>query len=79
MKKVLSLLLLTVLFSTSSFGQIQKGKYEILGKLSGFPNSTLIYLYKNYVHQTVLIDSTFIINNAFQFDGSLDEPVILVL
>lgn len=76
MNKILSLLLLTVSFSTSSFAQIHKGEFKIIGKAFGFPDSTVIYLYKNYVHQTDLIDSTFIINNAFQFDGSLDEPVI---
>lgn len=76
MNKIFSLLLLTVLFSVCSFAQIQKGGFKIIGKAFDFPDSTVIYLYKNHVHEADLLDSAFIINNSFQFDGTLDEPVI---
>lgn len=76
MNKVLSLLLLTVSFSTFSFAQTQKGKYEITGKLFGFPDSTVIKLYKLNLHQADLIDSAFVINNQFYFSGSLNEHAI---
>jgi thiol-disulfide isomerase/thioredoxin len=75
MNRTFSLLLLAAIISTSSFSQV-KGKFKIIGKAFGFSDSTVIYLYKNHVHQADLIDSTLIINNAFQFDGSLNEPVI---
>ena len=66
MSKVVFVLVLTAAISTTSFSQKQKGKFEITGKLSGFPDSTLIYLDN---------DSTFIINNQFHFNGSLKENV----
>jgi thiol-disulfide isomerase/thioredoxin len=75
MNRTLSLLLLAAIISTSSFSQV-KGEFKIIGKAFGFPDSTVIYLYKNHVHHADLIDSTLIINNAFQFHGSLDEHVI---
>lgn len=76
MKKLLLLSLFTVIFSAFSFAQTAGGKYEIIGKLSGFPDSTVLYLYKNYTHHADLMDSTFIVNNIFKFEGSLNEPVI---
>jgi thiol-disulfide isomerase/thioredoxin len=67
MNKVVSLLLLTVAISSTSYSQKQKAKFEIIGKLSGFSDSTLIYLDD--------IDSTFIIHNQFHFTGSSKENV----
>ena len=78
MNKILSLLLLTIAIATSSFAQTQKEKFEITGRLSGFPDSTLIYLYKINLHQADLIDSAFVINNQFYFNGSLKEHTIEV-
>jgi peroxiredoxin len=70
MNKIVFILVLTVVISTTSFSQKQKGKFEITGKLSGFADSTLIYLDN---------DSAFIINNQFHINGSLTENVKHVL
>jgi len=78
MNKILSLLLLTSAILTSSFAQIQKGKFEITGKLSGFADSTLIYL-DDLTTSSSHIDSSLVINNQFHFIGSLKENVEHVL
>ena len=49
----------------------QKAGFEIIGELSGFADSTLLFLDDT--------DSTFIINNKFHFIGSLDRNVKQVL
>jgi peroxiredoxin len=68
MNKIVFFLVLTVVISITSFSQ--KQKFEITGKLSGFADSTLIYLDN---------DSTLIINNQFHINGSLKENVKYVL
>jgi peroxiredoxin len=78
-KAKVSLLLSVVFISTISIAQIQKRKFEITGKLSGFPDSTILYLYKNIHRQTELIDSAFIINSGFHFAGSLKEYAVNVI
>ena len=77
MNKILFLLLLAVLISTSSFAQ--KGKFEIKGKLSGFADSTIIYLDNLTTPSPVHIDSTLVINNQFQFNGSIKEVMRVML
>lgn len=79
MNRILSLLLLTVAILTSSFSQIQKGKFEITGKLSGFADSTLIYLDDLTTSSPIHIDSTIVINNQFHFIGSNKEEVVRVI
>ena len=79
MNKILSLLLLTVAILTTSFAQIQKGKFEITGKLSGFADSTLIYLDDLTTSSPIHIDSTLVINNQFHFIGSNKEEVVRVI
>ncbi len=71
MTRIYFLLFLTVATLTTSFGQVNKGKFEIKGKLSGFTDSTIIYLNG--------IDSTLILQNQFHFIGSLKENVKQVL
>jgi peroxiredoxin len=77
MNKVLFLLLLTVLISKGSFAQ--KGKFEIRGKLSGFADSTIIYLDNLTTSSPVHIDSTLVINNQFYFSGSIKEVMRVML
>jgi peroxiredoxin len=67
MTKILSFLFLTFVVSATSYSQKQKEKFEIKGTLTGFADSTLIFLDD--------IDSTFIINNQFHFSGSSKEKV----
>ncbi len=67
MNKIVSFLLFIVVISATSYSQKQKEKFEIIGKLDGFSDSTLIFLDDK--------DSTFIINNQFHFIGSLKENV----
>ena len=75
MNKILSLLLLTVYFSTSAFYQIQKGKFEISGTLSGFADSTSIFLDDVTTSSPIHIDSAIVINNKFHFIGAMKENV----
>lgn len=65
MNKKVYFILLTVAILDSSFAQKQTGKFQIIGKVSGFADSTSIYLGDN--------DSTFIVNNQFHFSGVLKE------
>ena len=67
MAKILSFLLLSFVVSATSYSQKQKEKFEIKGTLTGFADSTLIFLDD--------IDSTFIINNQFHLRGSSKENV----
>jgi len=71
MNKIPFILMITVAIATTSFAQRQNKKFEIVGKLSGFVDSTLIYLDD--------MDSTLIINNQFHFTGSIKENVKYVL
>ncbi|MEP6948892.1 MAG: DUF4369 domain-containing protein [Ginsengibacter sp.] len=79
MGKIFFLLLLIIFIPTSSFAQIQKGKFEIKGMLSGFADSTLIYLDNLATSSPSHIDSTLIINNQFHFRGSIKEEVMRVM
>ena len=65
MSKTIYLLILTGVISSSAYSQGIKKGYKLTGQLSGFADSTLIFLGDN--------DSTFIINNQFQFGGSSDQ------
>lgn len=65
MNKIFSFILLTIAVHTSCFGQNKK--FEIAGRLTGFADSTLIFLDD--------LDSTIIINNQFHFVGFLKEDV----
>jgi len=71
MNKIFCFLFLTIAVSVTSYSQKQKEKYEITGKLSGFADSTSIYIDG--------IDSTFIIHDQFHFTGSLKENVKQVI
>lgn len=79
MNKTFLLIILTVIITTVSFSQTKKKKFEIIGKLSGFPDSTVIYLQENKNSEAHVIDSAFIINNRFHFFGSLQQNTIQVI
>jgi peroxiredoxin len=72
MAKVSSLLLL-VLISKISFSQIQHGKFEITGSVSGFKDSTSIRLYDFSTGENIFMDSTRIIDGKFVFKGSINK------
>ena len=72
MSKILSSLLLTIIISTISFSQTQKEKFDIKGKLSGFDDSTWIYL-DDVTTSFIPVDSVRIINNQFHFTGFIKE------
>ena len=78
MNKLRSLLLLTISINSISFAQIQKAKFEITGKLYGFPDSTIIYLFQDVHRQKELMDSALIINSKFHSAGFLMDPAIHV-
>lgn len=79
MNKTIVLLLFAVTISTVSFSQTQKGKFQITGKLSGFADSTLIYLDDIITSSPIHIDSTLVFNNKFHFVGSVKEEVLKVI
>lgn len=79
MNKTFLLIVLTVVITTVSFSQTKKKKFEIIGKLSGFPDSTLIYLQENKNSEAHMIDSAFVINNQFHFAWYLQENVIQII
>lgn len=79
MTKALTLLLLTTLFSAAGFSQTQKRQFEITGNLSGFADSTLLYLDDLTTSSPVHRDSTLIINNRFLFTGSVKENIQRVM
>ncbi|MEJ7681933.1 MAG: TlpA disulfide reductase family protein [Segetibacter sp.] len=56
-----------------------KEKFEITGILSGFADSTLIYLDDVPTSSPVHIDSTLVINNQFHFSGSIKGEVSNVI
>src|SRR5712675_3537246 len=68
-----SLSLLFLLISTISISQIQNGKFEIIGNVSGFKDSVYIGLYDFSTGENVFMDSTRIINGKFLFQGSINK------
>jgi peroxiredoxin len=62
-----------ILFSLSIYSCQDQVGYVITGNLTGFPDSTMLYLRNLSTDET--FDSTLIIGNKFQFKGQLlDEP-----
>jgi peroxiredoxin len=53
--------------------------FEILGKVSGLPDSTMIYLYQSKIHLAERIDSAFVIDNQFHFKGSIQDDALQVV
>jgi peroxiredoxin len=69
-----SLLLLFVTISTSCISQAKSGRFEIIGNVSGFQDSTYIKLYDfSSGSNDVLIDSSQILNGKFVFKGSINK------
>lgn len=69
----ISLLLLVTTISISSYSQLQNQKFEIIGNVSGFPDSTYIKLYDFSTGSNVFMDSTPIINGNFTFKGAINK------
>lgn len=69
MKNLLNLIVILLAISSCSIAK-HKG-YTISGNVTGFPDSTMIYL-KNLNTQEI-IDSTLIIDNGFQLKGQLQD------
>lgn len=70
MKKLCLFLIVLMFTGAASYSQ-----FKIIGEIKGYKDSTIIYL-DNYLQNTV-IDSTYIINNQFFFEGKLNEPTLL--
>lgn len=69
-----SLLLLVTTISISSFSQQQDKKFEIIGNVSGFPDSTYIQLFDfSSGSNDLLMDSAQIINSKFTFKGTINK------
>ena len=64
---------MVVLISTTSISQNQNGKFEIIGNVSGFKDSTYIGLYDFSTEENVFMDSTQVINGKFVFKGSVNK------
>lgn len=78
MNKLFFALILPFAIANASVAQTPIRKFEIIGNLTGYADSTRIYLYENKTHDAFRIDSAYIIHNQFHFAGSLKEPVINV-
>ncbi|MCW5914915.1 MAG: AhpC/TSA family protein [Chitinophagaceae bacterium] len=73
MNKVLLLLLISTI-PISSFSQQQDKKFEIIGNVSGFSDSTYIQLFDfSSGANDVLMDSAQIIDNKFAFKGTINK------
>jgi peroxiredoxin len=68
-----SISLWALLISTFSFSQIQQGKFEITGNVSGFEDSTFIIMYDFSTGENVFMDSTRIIHGRFVFKGDIKK------
>jgi thiol-disulfide isomerase/thioredoxin len=79
MIKRIPVLLVTMIISTICLSQPEKKQFEILGKVTGLPDGTLVYLYQNKIHQADKIDSAFLVNNQFHFKGSIQDEAVQVI
>lgn len=64
MNKLIGLIFLSIAPFMKLYSQTQSSNFKIIGEVSGFSDSTLIYLDG--------LDSTFIMSGKFSFKGSLD-------
>jgi peroxiredoxin len=72
--------LLTISLVQLSMAQASKKHFEIIGKASGFADSTKIYLDTiNSTKGIVVSDSSYVIKESFYFTGSMNDPVSQVL
>jgi peroxiredoxin len=76
MKKIILLLSLAFVLFTTSFAKMKAARFEIIGTILGFADSTWIYLDDITTSSPVPIDSTLLINNHFRFDGVIKEKTI---
>lgn len=76
MKIILAFMLTSIYILTTSFQNQKRNTYQINGSVTGFTDSTLLYLDDvtdgNFNH----IDSTYIIDRKFMFKGSLKNQII---
>lgn len=71
MNKTIAIILLTLAPLINIYAQTQERFFKIIGDVSGFADSTKIYLNNS--------DSTFIINGKFNFSGCVDDKEIMTL
>lgn len=71
MNKTIVIILLSLAPLINIYAQTQERFFKIIGKVSGFADSTKIYLNSS--------DSTFIINGKFNFSGSVDDKEMMTL
>ena len=79
MYKKLSFFLVIATIPITSLAQPSNKHFEIVGKLAGFADSTLIYLEDLTTSSPVSLDSTFVINNQFCFTGTMKEDITRVI
>src|SRR4051812_22412965 len=73
------LLPITLLISLHSFAQAPKKGFTITGNVTGFPDSTMMYLDLHRGTQENLIDSARIVNGTFHLKGVLPSSVAQVM
>ncbi|MGA6119379.1 thioredoxin-like domain-containing protein [Sphingobacterium anhuiense] len=71
MNKTIVIIVLSLAPLINIYAQTQERFFKIVGKVSGFADSTKIYLNSS--------DSTFIINGKFNFSGSVDDKEMMTL
>ena len=75
MTKLFSFLPVFLALSVTGFSQTIKRRFEINRTLTGYADSTKVYLDDISNSTSVHIDSTLLISNHFLFAGSLQQPV----
>lgn len=75
MKKLLNTIILFSLFSFVSIVSHAQG-YKIIGKVTGFADSTKLYLADVTDGSFKPIDSTYVINGNFTFEGKLNHKAV---
>jgi len=73
------LLPIALLISLHSFAQSSKKGFTITGKVSGFPDNTMMYLDLHHGSQQNIIDSAPVVNGSFHLKGVLPSPVAQVI
>jgi thiol-disulfide isomerase/thioredoxin len=72
-------LLLFNIFLTECFSQKTERRFHIKGQLSGFPDSTIIYLDDLTGEWPERIDSALLMKSQFHFSGTVDEEIRYVV
>jgi len=70
-------ILVVFIFSCDNdLNKIQEGSFYILGSGENFSDSTEVFLKVQESNKIIPLDTTYIVNNTFQFKGQINKPSI---